>query len=88
MEFKQITEHIEFLKKHLDESENNLQYITALQALKYSLEALETYLYNATILKYEYKDSYLAYFYEGNELSFYDKVCKSFWEYQRGNRPF
>ena len=84
----QTIAHIEFLKKQVENSENNLQYITALQALKYSMDEFKSLLYKTPILRFEYRIPYLKYFYHENRFSFYDKVCNSILEYKKGNRPF
>lgn len=81
-EMKNIIDKIEYLKELIYHSENNLQYIKRLQALKYWLLKLDA-LSNDT-----HDNIYRKYFYSDKEHSFFDRVCLSIIDYQYGNRPF
>lgn len=81
-EMKNIIDKIEYLKELICHSENNLQYIKRLQALKYWLVKLDT------LLGTTHDSIYQKYFYSAMGDSFFDRICLSIIDYQYGNRPF
>lgn len=70
---------IDTANEKLCNSENNLQYIKALQSLKFWLLHLSMF-QNST--------EYESYFFTGCGFSFWDRVNNSILEYQYGNKPF
>lgn len=85
---KNAIKHIATLQESLCSSENNLQYIKRLQALKYWLDKFDSQLSEEERLKGEFAAIYESYFYTGCGFSFYDRVCNSVIDYHYGNRPF
>lgn len=83
-----LIEHIKDLENRLEEADNNLRYIKAVQALKHSLDKFCDILKESTALQCEYQATFLKYFYAGCGFSFYDRVCNSILGYKYGNRPF
>lgn len=81
-------EHITSLQERLSCSENNLQYIKRLQALKYWLCKFDSLLDKAGKLQGEYAAIYESYFHPCSGFSFYDRVYHSILSYQYGDRPF
>ena len=81
-------EHITSLQEKLNTSENNLQFIKRLQALKHWLYKFDSLLDNASKQQGEYKKVYESYFQPCSGFSFYDRVYHSILSYQYGDRPF
>ena len=80
--------HIISLQEKLSTSENNLQYIKRLQALKYWLYKFDSLLDKASRLNSEYTVIHESYFQPCSGFSFYDSVYHSILSYQYGDRPF
>lgn len=85
-DIEKIVEHITEIQDKLNRSENNLQYIKRLQALKYWLLRFDELLENR--LAGEYAAVYESYFCTCCGFSFYDRVCNSILDYKYGNKPF
>jgi len=81
-------EHITSLQERLSCSENNLQYIKRLQALKYWLYKFDSLLDKTGKLQGKYAAIYESYFQPCSGFSFYDRVYHSILSYQYGDRPF
>ena len=81
-------EHIISLQEKLNSSENNLQYIKRLQALKRWLQKFDNLLDESSKLNGEYAAIYESYFHSCHGLSFYDRVHYSIVAYQYGEKPF
>lgn len=83
-----VIQHIATLQESLCNSENNLQYIKRLQALKYWLHKFDSFLDRTSRQQGEYAAVYESYFYSGCGFSFYESVCNSITVYEYGDRPF
>lgn len=81
-------EHITSLQARLSCSENNLQDIKRLQALKYWLHKFDSLLDKTGKLQGEYAAIHESYFQPCAGFSFYDRVYHSILSYQYGDRPF
>ena len=78
--------HITALQERLCCCENNLQYIKRLQALKYWLHKLDSFIDKAS--RGKYAAIYESYFDTCCGFSFYDRVINSIIAYEYGERPF
>lgn len=85
-DIEKVVKHITEMQNKLNRSENNLQYIKRLQALKYWLHRFDELLDNR--LTGEYATVYESYVCTCCGFSFYDRVCNSILDYKYGNRPF
>lgn len=85
-DIEKVVKHITEMQNKLNRSENNLQYIKRLQALKYWLHRFDALLDNR--LTGEYATVYESYFCTCCGFSFYDRICNSILDYKYGNKPF
>lgn len=83
-----VIQHIATLQESLCNSENNLQYIKRLQALKYWLHKFDSFLDRTSRQQGEYAAVYESYFHTGCGFSFCERVCNSITVYEYGDRPF
>lgn len=87
-EIEKAINHITTLQVRLCHSENNLQYIKRLQALRHWLNTLDTLLDKQGKSQGEYAAAYKSYFQPCCGFSFYDRVYHSILAYQYGDKPF
>lgn len=85
---RKLLEKIEELNQKLAESENNLQYITRLKALRSAYQKFDKVYHSDTDYVKEYGAEYLQLFYSGAGWSPYDRVLNSILDYEYGNKPF
>ena len=78
-DIEKVVKHITEMQNKLNRSENNLQYIKRLQALKYWLHRFDELLDNR--LTGEYATVYESYFCTCCGFSFYDRICNSILDY-------
>jgi len=87
LNMEKLIKRLELCEERLQQADNNLRYIRALQSYQYWLLKL----YDIDEIRNEsnkYHWAYKRYLFNGNGLSLFSRVNNSIVDYTNGNKPF